>query len=366
MYLPAPNAMNLYYPITSVKIAGHTGARQYWQQKRYKMNIAVDAMGGDNAPWAAIHGAVQACDELNVKIILVGDRKLILPELHDSTKSKLLEIHHCEESIGMEESPIKSVRSKKDCSIRVAFELLKNGKADAVVSAGNSGATLAAGLMILGRIEGVERPALASIISGNKGKVIVIDVGGNVDCRPVHLLQFGIMAEAFASSCLNMNRPKSGLLNIGREPGKGNEQVKAAYDLLNKSPLNFIGNIEGNDILSGDVQIVICDGFTGNVVLKLSEGMAEFMTSRLRKEMMRSIRGKVFSLMGRGFLTKFMKGLDYAEYGGAPVLGIKGVGIVCHGHSSEKAIKNAIKMAINYVENRTEERLAKSIAEIRQ
>lgn len=330
------------------------------------MNIAVDAMGGDMAPWATIHGAVQACDELNVKIILVGDRKKILPELKDSANSKLIEIHHCEESIGMEESPIKAVRSKKDCSIRVAFELLKNGVVDAVVSAGNSGATLAAGLMIPGRIEGVERPALAGIIPGNKGKVIVIDVGGNVDCRPVHLLQFGIMAEAFATSCLNMNRPRSGLLNIGEEPGKGNEQVRAAYDLLSNSPVNFSGNIEGNDILSGDVQIVICDGFTGNVVLKLSEGMAEFVTSRLKMEMMKSIRGKVISIMGRGFLKKFMEGLDYAEYGGAPLLGIKGVGIVCHGHSSARAIKNAVKMAIKYVDNRTGERLAKSIAEIRQ
>ena len=330
------------------------------------MNIAVDAMGGDNAPRVAIHGAIQACDELNINIILVGDRKLISPVLIGETKSRHLKIHHCKESIGMEESPIKAVRSKKGSSIRVAFELLKSGKVDAVISAGNSGATMAAGVLVLGKIRGVERPALACVIPGEKGEVMIIDVGGNVDCRPVHLLQFGMMAEAFATSCLNMKKPLSGLLSIGREPGKGNEQVRAAHDLLSKSSLNFIGNVEGNDILSGDVQIVICDGFTGNIVLKLSEGMAEFINSRLKNVMMNTVSGKAVSLLGRGFLKKFEEGLDYAEYGGAPVLGIKGVGIVCHGHSSARAIKNAIKMAVNYVNNRTGDKLAERIAEIRQ
>lgn len=330
------------------------------------MIIAVDAMGGDNAPRVAVHGAIQACDELNVNIVLVGDKKTISPELKRDTKSDYLKIHHCEDSISMEDSPIKAVRSKKDSSIRVAFELLKRRKVDAVVSAGNSGATMASGVLTLGKVKGVERPALACVIPGEKGKVMIIDVGGNVDCRPVHLLQFGIMAEAFATSCLNMRKPKSGLLNIGQEPGKGNEQVRAAYDLLSNSSLNFIGNIEGNDILSGNAQIVICDGFTGNIVLKFSEGMAEFINSRLKVGLMNSLSGKAVSLLGRGFLKRFEEGLDYAEYGGAPVLGIKGVGIVCHGHSSARAIKNAIKMAVDYVNNQTGDKLTKSIAEIRQ
>jgi glycerol-3-phosphate acyltransferase PlsX len=329
------------------------------------MIIAVDAMGGDHAPEVAVHGAIQACKELDINITLVGDSRLLSPFIKDCIVSEYLSIHHCEESIGMGESPIKAVRGKKDSSIRVAFDLLKNGKVDAVVSAGNSGAILAAGVLILGRIEGVDRPALASVIPGRNGRVVIINVGGNVDCRPEHLLQFGIMAEAFATSCLDMKQPRSGLLNIGTEPGKGNEQVRSAYELLNKSPLNFIGNVEGNDILSGDVQIVICDGFTGNIVLKFSEGMAEYINSRLRAGMADSIRGKAFSILGKNCFKNFEKGLDYAEYGGAPVLGIKGVGIVCHGHSSAMAIKNAIKMAMNYVSNKTGDKLAKRMAEIR-
>jgi glycerol-3-phosphate acyltransferase PlsX len=329
------------------------------------MQIAVDAMGGDNAPEVVVQGAVQASHELNVNITLLGDSETISVELIGKPKRDNIIIHHCEEEVLMEEPPLRAVRNKKNSSIRVAFDLLKQGKVDAVVSAGNSGATMAAGIISLGKIKGVERPALACVIPGDEGEVIIIDVGGNVDCRPVHLLQFGIMADAFATSCMGLNKPKVGLLSIGREAGKGNEQVRLTYDLLKDSPLNFIGNIEGRDILSGRVQIIVCDGFIGNVVLKLSESLAESVASRLKEGMLTSLGGKILSRMGWGFLEKFEKSIDYAEYGGAPILGIKGVGIVCHGRSSAKAIKNAIKMAVNFVENHVQEKLSAQIAELR-
>ncbi|MFC1532067.1 phosphate acyltransferase PlsX [Thermodesulfobacteriota bacterium] len=326
------------------------------------MNIAVDAMGGDHAPKLVVRGAIRA-SESGINVTLVGDAKTISSELSGKLETEHIRIHHCGEVVLMDESPLKGVRKKKDSSIRVAFDLLKKGKVDAVVSAGNSGATMAAGILTLGKLDGVERPAIACIVPGDNGRVILIDVGGNVDCRPVHLLQFGIMANAFATSCLGLNEPKVGLLSIGQEAGKGNEQVRLAYDLLQESSLKFTGNIEGQDIFSGSVQIVVCDGFVGNIALKLSEGMAEAVTSRLKEYMMSSLTGKALALFGRGFFKRFEETLDYAEYGGAPILGIKGVGIVCHGSSSAKAIKNAIKMAVNYVENRVQERISFQIAE---
>lgn len=326
------------------------------------MNIAVDAMGGDNAPKVVVQGAIKASDELGVNIILVGDSEAISVELEGKMKRGIVSIHNCREAVLMDESPLKAVRNKKDSSIRVAFDLLKNGKVEAVVSAGNSGAMMASAILTLGKIEGVERPALACIVPGTAGEVILIDVGGNVDCRPAHLLQFGIMANAFATSCLGMQRPRVGILNIGEEAGKGNEQVRMAYELLKNSPLNFVGNVEGGQIFSGLAQIVVCDGFIGNVALKLSEGLGASVSSRMEKGMGSSMTGKLLALLGHNFFKEFQKTLDYAEYGGAPILGIKGVGIVCHGNSSAMAIKNAIKMAVDYVENDVERRLSEQIA----
>lgn len=325
------------------------------------MIIAVDAMGGDHAPEVVVHGALLALKEIDCHIVLVGDNAAVNPYLEDEICMERLTVYHCSETVDMGESPVKGYREKKDSSIRVAFELLKTGRADAVVSAGNSGATIIAGIMASGKLKGVERPALAGILPGEKGDVIVVDVGGNVDCRPHHLYQFGIMAEAFAVSCLGMKRPKIALLNIGEEPGKGNDLVKAAYDLFAKGPFDFYGNIEGRDILSGKVQIIVCDGFVGNVVLKISEGVAESITSRLIRGLDK--RSGVFN--DEGFIRDFKENLDYAKYGGAPVLGINGVCIVCHGHSSEKAIKNAIRMAYSYVHNNTGEKLLNSLEGLR-
>jgi len=326
------------------------------------MKIAVDAMGGDNAPEVVVQGALQASYEYGIHITLVGDREAIKDKLVRHRGMVHVGVQHCEEVVLMDEPPLKAVRRKKDASIRVAFDLAKRGEADAVVSAGNSGAILAAAILTLGRIEGVERPAFASILPADKGNVILIDVGANVDCRPVHLFQFGIMAHAFATSCLGMNDPRIGLLSIGEEGGKGNEQVRLAHDLFRASHLNFAGNVEGRDILTGDVHIVVCDGFVGNVALKLGEGMAEAMSKMLKQEMMSSLAGKAGLLLGRRVFKKLREKLDYAEYGGAPILGIKGVGIVCHGSSSVKAIKSAVRMADSYAKHNMQDRLSQHIA----
>lgn len=322
------------------------------------MEIAVDAMGGDGAPDVEVQGALEAIRELGIKIRLVGKKDLIEKSLDGNWNEENLTIHHCDEWVRMDEAPLQAVRKKKDASIRVAFDLIKEKQVSAVVSAGNSGATMAASVLVLGRMEGAERPAIASVFPGQRGPVVLIDVGANVDCRPKHLFQFGIMAHAFASVCLGVKDPTIGLLSIGEEGSKGNEQVRLTRQLFESSNLNFWGNVEGRDIFTGEVDIIVCDGFVGNVALKLTEGMAETFAMMLEQEMMNSLAGKASLLLGRRALSRFSEKLDYAEYGGAPLLGVNGVGIICHGSSSSKAIKNAIKLAAQYAENDTLERMS--------
>jgi glycerol-3-phosphate acyltransferase PlsX len=321
------------------------------------MNVAVDAMGGDHAPGLVVQGALDAVAELGINIILVGHRKRVAEALGGRPAGSRISFHHCEEVVGMEESPLKALRKKKDASIRVAFDLVKSGRADAVISAGNSGATLAAAVMTLGRMKGVDRPAIAGILPTEKGPVVLIDVGANVDCRPSHLFQFGVMADAFASSCLGINHPTVGLLSIGEEEGKGNEQVRLAHELFVKSDLNYVGNVEGRDILSGRVRIIVCDGFVGNVILKLTEGTVAAMGQVIERELKGSFFGRTALMLGRNAIYKFIRRLDYEEHGGAPLLGINGVGMICHGGSSAKAIKNAINIAVQYVNNRVLEKM---------
>ena len=316
------------------------------------MKIAVDAMGGDYAPDVVVQGAVDAVFEDNVEIVLVGREPLIREGLKSHARGNAIGVHHCEDVVGMDESPLKALRKKKDASIAVAFDLVKRGEADAVISAGNSGATLAAGVLALGRMEGVERPAIASIVPTDRGPVVFIDVGANVDCRPGHLMQFAIMANAFATGCLGIENPKVGLLSIGEEGSKGNEQVRLTRQLLEKSPLNFTGNVEGRDIFRGKVEIVVCDGFVGNVALKVIEGVVEAMTRMMVREFNASALSRIAGAMVRKPLKRISREFDYEEYGGAPLLGIRGVGMVCHGGSSSKAIKNAIKLASQYVNSR--------------
>jgi glycerol-3-phosphate acyltransferase PlsX len=327
------------------------------------LNIALDAMGGDYAPEVIVQGALWAQSELGVNVTLVGDQNLIRKELSKGGNTgNRIQIHHCSQMVAMDESPVKVLRHKKDASIMVAFRLVKSGQAEAVVSAGNSGATVGAAVLTLGRIKGVERPALAGIFPGAKGRVVLIDVGANVDTKPRQLFEFGIMGNIFACSLLNIDNPKVGLLSIGEEGGKGNEQVRIAHDLLKKGPFNFIGNVEGRDIFSGDVQVIVSDGFVGNVALKLTEGMAEAICIMFEREMSRGLISKLGFWLGRKAFENFKRNLDYAEYGGALLVGIKGVGIICHGSSSPKAIKNAIKTATEFVNNRVQERLEEGLA----
>lgn len=328
------------------------------------MIVAVDAMGGDFAPDAVVEGAVAAAKERGIEVLLVGREPEIRRSLRSQRGESRVSVHHCEDVVEMGESPLKAVRGKKSASIRVAFELVKAGKAQAVVSAGNSGATLAAGLLTLGKLEGVDRPGIATLLPSPSGPVVLIDAGANVDCRPSHLLQFGLMAHAFSATCFGVRRPRTALLNIGEEVSKGNEQVRAAWDLFRRSPLHFIGNVEGRDILSGAADVIVCDGFVGNVVLKLIEGLSDQMEALMRAELRRSAAGRLLLLAGGRALARARRVLDYAEYGGAPLLGIQGVGMVCHGGSPPRAIKNAVILAARYAENRVLDKMAEQLMSV--
>lgn len=302
-------------------------------------------MAGDHGHEELIAGALLAVEQGDVGVTLVGDESLLRQSLDTLAPSKAiaarLKIVHSSQVIEMGEHPVDAVRKKKDASVMVAFDLVRRGEADAAVSAGNSGATMAAAIRKLGRLGSVNRPGIASFFPTLKKPVVLMDIGANVDCRPQHLFQFAIMASAFAKINDVVN-PRVGLLTIGEETGKGNSLIKETYPLLEKSTLNFIGNVEGRDVFRGDVDVIVCDGFVGNVCLKVSEGLAEAAMMMLRDEILKSFLAKIGYLLARGAFKAFRKRVDYAEYGGAPLLGVNGVGIVCHGKSSSQAIKNAI------------------------
>ncbi|SDO81457.1 phosphate acyltransferase PlsX [Desulforhopalus singaporensis] len=309
------------------------------------MHIALDAMGGDHGSEELIAGALQAVEETGLYVSLVGDESLLNSHLEtlapDSRTAKKITIVHSSEVVGMNEHPATAIRKKKDSSVMVAFDLVRRGVADAAVSAGNSGATMAAGIRKLGRLNGISRPGIASAFPTRKKPVVMMDIGANVDCKPVHLYQFAIMASAF-SKITGVQNPKIGLLTIGEETGKGNSLVKETYPLLEKSSLNFIGNVEGRDVFQGDIDVIVCDGFVGNICLKVSEGLADAAMQMLRDEIIKSWIAKIGYLLTRKAFRSFKKRVDYAEYGGAPLLGIDGVGFICHGKSTSHAIKNAI------------------------
>jgi glycerol-3-phosphate acyltransferase PlsX len=324
--------------------------------------VAVDAMGGDNAPGIEIEGALAAARRWGVSIILVGDRARIEDCLAQHPAKGLdIQVHHASEVVGMHDSASDAVRKKKDSSIRVAFELVRNGEAHAVVSAGNSGATMAAGMFLLKRIAGIDRPAIATILPNMKDQTIVLDAGGNVDCKPLHLAQFATMGEVYANSVMGKSRARVGLLANGEEESKGNELVREAHRLLKDSALNYAGFVEGRDIFNGKVDVVVCDGFVGNVVLKVSEGLAEAIGVMLRREISRRFWAKIGYLLARPAFDAFKKRVDYAEYGGAPLLGIQGTGMICHGGSSAKAVMNAIGMARESVAQRVNDRLVSQL-----
>lgn len=330
------------------------------------ITIAVDAMGGDHAPKAEVEGAIQAARSLaNVRIILVGREETLRAELsfHEGWQALPIEIHHASEVITMEDSAAKAVRSKRDSSIRVASRLVREGVAHGVVSAGNTGAVMATAKMIQGMIPGVDRPALSTAFPTVKGKpVVVIDVGANVDSEPRMLAQFAVMGEIYSRLIFHTERPAVGLLSIGEEEHKGNELTRAVTPLLKSLPLNFIGNVEGRDIYTGEADVIVCDGFVGNVALKVSEGLVDAFKHMLRESLQETVTRKMGYLLARSAFADFRKRVDYAEFGGAPLLGVRGVCIICHGRSAPKAIKNAIRVADEFARGKVNERIEAEIS----
>ncbi len=316
------------------------------------MIIAIDGMGGDNAPGAIVEGSVAAVNEYNVKCIITGNEEIINKELalHKYDKSNI-EVINCTEVIFPDEHPVMAIRKKKDSSLNVALNLVKSGQADAVVSAGSTGAFMAGALFIVGRIKGIDRPALAPIMPGMKGPFMIIDVGANVDCKPENLLQFAYMGKVYFESILKMPNPTIGLINIGAEEEKGNELTKKAYQLLKASDLNFVGNVEPRDISDGEVQVLVCDGFVGNTVLKMYEGVSANIFNELKTQIMSSTATKIGGLLLKPVFNYFKKKFDYTEYGGSAFIGVKGICVKAHGSSDAKAIKNAIRLSKNFCEN---------------
>ncbi|RME32445.1 MAG: phosphate acyltransferase PlsX [Deltaproteobacteria bacterium] len=325
-------------------------------------------MGGDHAPVVEVAGAVAACRQWGIDIILVGDRNRLETELgRHNTAGLGISVHHASQVVGMHDSASDAVRKKKDSSIRVAFELVKQGQAQAVVSAGNSGATMAAGMFVLKRVRGIERPAIAAIMPNLVDQTMVLDAGGNVDCRPRHLARFGLMGAVYSQKILGKKRPRVGLLSNGEEESKGNELTKETHALMRASRVDlfdYVGYVEGRDIYNGSVDVVVCDGFVGNVVLKTSEGLAEALANMLRQEMAGSLLAKIGYLFARPAFRRFRRKIDYAEYGGAPLLGIAGTGMICHGGSNEKAIANAVRLAADYIHKNVNQTLEQALVEI--
>jgi phosphate acyltransferase len=307
------------------------------------IKIAVDAMGSDHAPAVEVEGAVQAAVQYGIPIVLVGQEERVYELLrkHETTGVPI-EVAHASEVITMEDSAATAARRKKASSVHVAARLMKEGAVSGFVSAGNTGAVMATVKMILGTLPVVDRPALSTVLPTQKGKpTILLDVGANVDCKPYHLEQFAIMGDIYSRCIFGIRRPRVGLLSIGEEDSKGNDLTKEAFKSLKRAPINFIGNVEGRDIFKGDVDVIVCDGFTGNVALKLSEGLIETFRSMLGQELQKTLKAQIGYILAQKAFHQFRRRLDYSEYGGAPLLGIKGITIVCHGRSNANAIKSS-------------------------
>lgn len=327
------------------------------------MRVAVDAMGGDFAPQEIVMGSIMANKKYGIPITLVGRAESIYPYISNESNLKGFQIMDAPEVVGMEEPPMEAYKNKKKSSIKLALELVKEKEASSFVSAGNSGAILAFAVMTLGLIKGADRPALAVPLPTYQNYAIVIDVGANVDCKPKHLYQFAIMGHYYAQLLLNIKNPKIGLISNGEEEGKGNLLVKEAHNLLKKSELNYIGNVEGRDIFLGKCDVAVCDGFVGNVLLKTAEGVGEMIAISLKKEISSSLKASFGFLLSKGVFKKFFKKVDYSEYGGAPLLGVKGGCFICHGRSKAKAICNAIRIAYHFSEEKIVEKIQEHMKE---
>src|SRR5437867_2831578 len=310
------------------------------------MKIAVDAMGGDFGPAVVVEGAVAASREFGLASVLVGDKAAIEREIGRLRAQDLpLSVRHASQVVGMAEPPSQALRRKRDSSLRVAAELVKEGECDALVSAGNTGAAMAIGMFALGVLPGVDRPAIAAALPSLSGYTVLIDAGANVDPKPRHLFQFAVMGHVYARDIIGKDHPRVGLLSVGEEEGKGNELTREAFEQLRGSSLNFIGNVEGRDIYNGRCDVVVTDGFTGNVCLKISESLAEMLTAMMREELTRDMRSKVGAALVVPAFQRCKRRIDSTEMGGAPLLGIDGAAIICHGASPVKAIKNAVRVA---------------------
>ncbi len=327
--------------------------------------IAVDCMGGDYAPEEIVKGCLLAVEELGKKVYLVGKEREIksIIEKHEVKNKHLLEIVNAEEVIAMDEPPSNVLR-KKHSSLYIAGKLVREGIADGLVSAGNTGAVLAVGKIIVGATEGIDRPAIAVALPNPKGKTVLIDVGANVDCKPRHLVEFAIIGHTYAEEMFGIRNPTVGLLSIGEEEGKGNELVKETYPLLKQTGLNFVGNAEGRDIYAGTFNVIVCDGFVGNIILKTSESLGIAVIQMIKEEVEKSILAKIGALLMMPAINRFKKKADFTEYGGIPLLGAKKPVIITHGKANAKAIKNAIRVANEFLYTNFNEKLVENIRKL--
>ncbi len=329
------------------------------------MKIAVDAMGGDRAPAVVVEGAIQAARDFGLEIILVGQQGAVQAELdkHD-TAGLALSLEHASQVLEMHEHPAAAVKAKKDCSMVVAIELVKRREADAFFTAGNSGGALAASLFRLGRIRGIQRPAISTVFPSQtpQGYCFLLDIGANADCKPEFLLQFAIMGSIYAERVLGIPNPRVAIVSNGEEAGKGNQLVRDTLPLLQAGSFNFVGNAEGKDISWGIADVIVTDGFTGNVILKLAEGVAKYLLDLLKEEITGRQVSKVGAMLAKPAFDEVRRRLDYREYGGAPLLGIDGVVIIGHGRSDPLAIRNGIRLAAQTAENGVVEAITQGLA----
>jgi len=329
--------------------------------------IALDAMGSDRRPKPEIEGAIQAARHYDVRVLLVGPKTTLEAELarYPAISGLPIEIVHASEVIRMDDKAVQAVRSKRDSSMRVGLRLVRDRRAVGFVTAGNTGAAMATAKMVLGAIPGVDRPALAAVFPTATGTVAsLLDVGANVDCKPHNLEQFAVMGDIYFRTMFGTRRPRVGLLSIGEEEGKGNDLTRESFQLLRQLPLNFVGNVEGRDLYNGRVDVIVADGFVGNVALKISEGLANLVRYTLKESLKATITRQVGYLLSRSAFADFKKRLDHTEYGGAPLLGVKGVCFITHGSSNANAIKNAIRVAAEFAQSGINEKIEKELASI--
>ncbi len=327
------------------------------------ITIALDAMGGDFAPRVPVEAAVWAAREVDCEIVLVGDRAALEPELsRHAPATRRLRIHHCSQALAIDEPPTALLREKAQASVRVACELVRAGTAQAVISAGNTGAMMVAGKHVLGTLSGIDRPAIATLLPRKRGTSVLLDSGANVDCKPHYLLQFSLMGQVYARLVAGVERPRVALLSNGSEPGKGNELTRKAYPLLEESIAGFIGNVEGRDLFRGKADVIVCDGFVGNLVLKSAEAADAQIRLLLKESIARSVFTRIGAWLIRGVLTELQRRADYRAVGGSLLLGLDGVALVCHGASNARSLCNAIRMARQCVADRLVETLAVEFA----